>query len=134
MKYEKRIFLSLLWIVLGIVLILCGFAKVFDSDICIGMGGGWLICGILQLIRHIRYIKDKNYRENFDIETNDERNKYISSKAWSWAGYGFVLISGIASIVLLIANQRVFASVTSGSICLVITLYWISYLYLKRKY
>ena len=102
--------------------------------ICIGMGGGWLICGILQLIRHIRYIKDKNYRENFDIETNDERNKYISSKAWSWAGYGFVLISGIASIVLLIANQRVFASVTSGSICLVITLYWISYLYLKRNY
>ncbi|UKI37413.1 MAG: hypothetical protein L6V93_04540 [Clostridiales bacterium] len=66
-------------------------------------------------------------------QTTSATNIYLQ-KAWSWAGYGFVLISGIASIVLLIANQRVFASVTSGSICLVITLYWISYLYLKRKY
>ncbi len=133
MKYEKRIYLSLFWIVLGLALIICRLIGVLQSDIWQGLGFGWLACGIVQTLRQFRYRTDKDYREKFDIELIDERNRYIATKAWSWAGYGFVLIAGIASIVFLIFRQQLIAQITCYSICLIVFLYWISYLCLKKK-
>lgn len=134
MKYEKRIFLSLFWIVLGFALILCGITGIMHNDLWMGIGCGWLACGFVQMIRHLRYRTDKDYREKYNIEVNDERNKYIAMKSWAWAGYGFVLITSIVSIVFLIVGKNEFLRITSMGICLIIVLYWVSYIYLKRKY
>ena len=134
MKYEKKIFLSLFWVILGAALILCSFTGILRGDTWEGIGYGWLACGIVQIIKQLRYRKDKNYREKYDVEVNDERNKYIAMKAWAWAGYGFVLIACLASIVLLLIGQGPFAQITNGAVCLIIVLYWVSYLCLKKKY
>lgn len=133
MKYDRRMYLSLFWLLLGAVLVVCSMTEVVDSYWS-GMGGGFVGVGIAQLIRHIRYRKNEDYREKVDVETNDERNKFLTGKAWAWAGYLFVLVSGVATIALKVMGQDMWSLAASYALCLLLVLYWGSYLVLKRKY
>lgn len=133
MKHDRRMYLSLFWLLLGAVLFVCGAMEVIDSYWS-GMGGGFLAVGILQLIRHIRYRKNEEYREKVDVATGDERNRFLTGKAWAWAGYLFVLISGVATIALKVLGQDMWSLASSYALCLLLVLYWGSYLVLKRKY
>jgi len=132
-NYGKRIFLSIFWIVLGIALCACHFVGLIE-EYWGSMGFAFIIVGILQVIRHIRYRTNKEYQEKFDIEVQDERNKFISNKAWAWAGYLFVLIAACGTIVFKLLGKEDLMMLASGSVCLIIVLYWISYLWLKKKY
>ena len=133
MKYDRRMYLSLFWLLLGAVLVVCSMTGVIDSYWS-GMGGGFAGVGIAQLIRHIRYRKNEEYREKVDVETNDERNRFLAGKAWAWAGYLFVLVSGVATIALKVMGQDQWSLAASCALCLLLVLYWGSYLVLKRKY
>ena len=133
MKYDRRMYLSLFWLLLGAVLVVCSMTEVIDSYWS-GMGGGFAGVGIAQLIRHIRYRKNEEYREKVDVETNDERNRFLAGKAWAWAGYLFVLVSGVATIALKVLGQDQWSLAASCALCLLLVLYWGSYLVLKRKY
>lgn len=133
MKYDRRMYLSLFWLLLGAVLVVCSMTEVIDSYWS-GMGGGFAGVGIAQLIRHIRYRKNEEYREKVDVETNDERNRFLAGKAWAWAGYLFVLVSGVATIALKVMGQDQWSLAASCALCLLLVLYWGSYLVLKRKY
>lgn len=133
MKYDRRMYLSLFWIVLGAALFICGAMEIVDSYWS-GMGGGFLGVGIVQLIRHIKYRKDEEYREKVDIANSDERNRFLTGKAWAWAGYLFVLVCGVAVIALKIMGQDLWSLAASYALCLLLVLYWGSYMVLKRKY
>ena len=133
MKYDRRMYLSLFWILVGAALFVCGAMEWIDSYWS-GMGGGFLAVGILQLIRHIRYRKNEDYREKVDVASSDERNRFLTGKAWAWAGYLFVLISGVATIALKVMGLDQWSLAASYALCLLLVLYWISYFVLKRKY
>lgn len=130
---KKGIIASLLEIFVGTILIICSILGKVD-EFWSGMGTALLIIGIIFLIRMIKYKTNEEYRENFDTEINDERNKYLSSKAWAWAGYLFVMISATATIILKLVQKEELMMMASGSVCLIMVLYWISYMILKRKY
>ena len=133
MKTNKRFIASIAEIAVGIILFICNLAGIID-DYWSGMGTALIIVGVLQLIRQIKYRTNEAYREAVDVEVNDERNKSLSMKAWSWAGYWFVMIGAVASVVLKILGQDELVPVAAGSVCLVMVLYWLSYLHLKKKY
>ena len=99
-----------------------------------GMGSALLVIGVIQLIRRYRLDRNEEYREKIEIETNDESNKFIRNKAWAWAGYLFVMIMAVASIVLRVLEQNELSIAVSGSVCLMLVLFWGSYFFLKRKY
>ena len=134
MKNGKRIYLSIFWAVLGTALIICGTTGIIKNDIWTDIGWGWLACGALQLIRHMRYKNNAAYREKYDTETSDERNRYIAAKAWGIAGYCFVLTAGISALFFAAIGQKSLAQLACGGVCLIITIYWISYFYLRKKY
>ena len=133
MNSNKRIILFTFYILLGAVLFGCGATGLLD-DFWSGMGGGLIAVGILQLIRHVRYRTNDDYREKFDTERQDERNKFISNKAWAWAGYLFVMIAGVSIFVFKFSGREELMMMAAWSVCLIIILYWISYLFLRRKY
>lgn len=133
MKYSRRILVSIFWVVLGVTLFGCGLTGWVDA-FWSGMGSGLVVVGIMQIIRQIKYKTNEDYREKVDIEIKDERNRYLANKAWAWAGYLFVMIAAVASIGLKIAGYDDLVPIASGSICLMIVLYWGSYIWLKRKY
>ena len=64
----------------------------------------------------------------------DERNRFIANKAWAWAGYWFVMIGACATIVLKIAGREDLMMMASGSVCLMMLLYWGCWMYLRKKY
>lgn len=129
----KSYLVSIVYLIIGVILIGLGFAGVVD-EFWNGMGSALLVIGVIQLIRRHRLEKNEAYREKVEIETNDERNKFIRNKAWAWAGYLFVMIMAVASIVLRIFEQNLLSIVTSGAVCLMLVLFWGSYFFLRRKY
>ena len=131
---NKRLFLSVLWVVLGAVLLILSVTGKLDSTLYAGMGGGLIAVGLLQIARNLRYRRDPAYREKIDTEVSDERNRFLRMKSWSWAGYITVIAEGIAAIVAAVKGQETVQLVLSYSVCLLLAAYYISYLVLSRKY
>ena len=133
MKKNRRMIVSIAYILIGIAIWVAGALGAVD-EYWIGMGTGLLFVGVLQLIRLGRYAKDTEYREKVDTERGDERNRFISGRAWAWAGYLFVLTAAFLSILFRILGQDVLSLAASGEVCFMLIAYWVSYLVLKRKY
>ena len=125
--------LAVIWILVGTALFLSSVLGTLDSYWS-GMGGGFLGVGIARLAREIRYHNDEEYREKMDVQAKDERNLFLAGKAWSWAGSLYVILSGIAVIVLKIAGYDELSTWAACSACVMLLLYWLSYLWLRRKY
>jgi uncharacterized membrane protein len=133
MKKKIRLYINYLWVVLGAVLIGLAFAGKVD-EFWNGMGTAFLVVGIINLLRYHRMNKNDAYREKRELEESDERNHFIRNKAWAWAGYLFVLTAAVGSIVFRIIGQNDWSSAAAYGVCLLMILYWISYMILKRKY
>jgi uncharacterized membrane protein len=129
---NKRFIASIVEIILGFALWICSAIGLVDSYWG-GMGGGLMGVGIVFLIRSIRYKRDPEYKEEYDVEMNDERNKFIRLKAWSWAGYMYMMIAAVGSIVFKLMGREDLMFFCSGSVCLVLVLYLISYVIVKNK-
>lgn len=133
MKYGKKIFLSIFWVLLGAVLVGCELAGLVDT-FWSGMGAAFLVVGALQIFRQIKYRTDESYKERVDVAMEDERNKFIRGRAWAWAGYLFVLVSAVGSIGLRLAGREDMATLAACGMSLLVLLYAGSYLVLSRKY
>lgn len=133
MKYSRRIVLSIAWILVGAVTIVLGIMGTLD-EFWSGFGGALLAVGILQLIRHIRYKTNEEYKEKIDTEINDERNKFLSGRAWAWTGYIMILATAVGAIVFRIMGEDELCSLCATAISLMAIIYFIAYMILKRKY
>lgn len=133
MNKRKRFIASISEIVIGVILALCGYIGLVD-EYWAGMGTALILMGGIMLLRQIRYRMDETYKENVDVQANDERNRYLRMKAWSYAGYLFVLIAAVISIILKIMGMDQYALAASGCVCLMVVLYWFSYLILNKRY
>ena len=131
---NKRLALSIFWAVVGLVLTVLSVTEVLDSSIYSGMGGALMAVGVLQAIRNVKYRKDADYREKIDVEANDERNRFLRMKSWSWAGYIAILVEAAGVIVAIILGEETVRLILSLSVCLILVAYWVSYLVLSRKY
>lgn len=130
---NRRMILSIFWIVLGAVLFGCSLSGMI-SDYWSGMGGGFIGVGCMQLVRNIRYLRDDTYREKVDTANGDERNRYISMKAWAWAGYLFVMAAAVATVVFQLLGKQELSMAAGFSVALIVLFHWGSYLYLQKKY
>ena len=131
---NKRLALSIFWMVLGIVLIILNMTDVLDQSIYSGMGSALTVVGFFQAMRNLRYRKDEDYREKIDTELGDERNSFLRMKSWAWTGYIVVLAEGIGVVIAMITGQELLCRVLSWSVCLIVGVYWITYMVLSRKY
>jgi len=131
---KKKLAVSIMWVIIGAALLILDIAGIINNPVYSGLGGGWIAVGIMQIVRNIKYNSDDEYKEKVDVAYNDERNGYIRMKAWSWAGYLFIIGSAILCIVLFVAKQTVYAQIVSYCMCAVLALYSISYMYLQKKY
>ena len=133
MKNNRRMIVFIIYLLLGAGLMALGVAGVLDS-FWSGMGGALIAVGVIRMIRFFRYSKDESYREKMEIETKDERSRFIRNKAWAWAGYLFVLIAAVSTIVLKLVGQELLSMAASIAICVLLVLYWGCYLVLQKKY
>ena len=133
MKHGRRIIPCITYIIFGVVLMILGILEIVDS-FWSGMGGALIAVGVVRMIHILRYHSDESYREKKQIEQTDERNRFIRNKAWAWAGYLFVLIAAISSIVFKLLGQDLLSVAAGYAVCILVLLYWVCYLVLKKKY
>ena len=130
---KKRLVVQILEIVAGIILLGLGIAGKADS-FWSGMGGALIGVGAMYLVQNIRYQKNPDYRENVNTERNDERNKFLNMKAWQMTGSWFVIIAAVATFVFKFAGKEDLMMLCGGAVGLMTFMYWIFFLYLRKKY
>ena len=133
MKNDKRMVAYIVYIIFGVTLLVLGVLEIVDS-FWSGMGGALIAMGVVRMIQILRYNKDESYREKWDVETQDERNHFIRNKSWAWAGYLFVLIAAVCAIVFKLLGQELLSIAAGFAVSILVLLYWICYLVLKKKY
>lgn len=133
MYNNKRFALSIFWVVLGTILFVLSLYEKLDS-VYSGFGGGLIGVGIMQIVKNIRYRTDPEYKEKTDTENHDERNRFLSMKAWSWTGYICVIGMGMAVIVLTVIGQTLYSQIAAFYVCIMLLVYLVVYMILKRKY
>ena len=130
---DKKNIYPIVLLIAGLALISLGVAEIVD-EFWSGMGSALLVMGIIRLLRFYRLKKNDSYREKMETAATDERNQFIRAKAWSWAGYLFIMVSAIATIIFRILGQDLLSQFASYAVCLMLVLYWVSYFVLKKKY
>ena len=130
---KKHLAVYIIEILAGIVLLGLGVAGKLD-EFWSGMGGALIGVGGMNLIRIIRYQKNEEYRENVNTQRNDERNQFLAMKAWQLTAGWYIMIAAIGTFVFKFAGKEDLMMLCSGSVCLMITLYWVIYLCLRKKY
>ena len=130
---DKKNIYPIVLLAAGLVLSGLGIAEIVD-EFWSGMGSALAIVGALRLLRFYRLKKNESYREKMETAATDERNQFIRTKAWSWAGYLFILCAAVSVIVFKLLGNDLLSQASSWGVCLMLVLYWISYLILKRKY
>ena len=130
---NKRMIYYTVMLLVGLVLMsLAFFGKV--DEFWNGMGSALAILGAVRLLRGYRLNKNEAYREKAEIAVSDERNQFIRSKAWAWAGYLFIILTGISVIVFKLVGQDLLSQAASWGVCLMLVLYWGAYKVLQKKY
>ena len=120
-------------VAVGLTLITLAFLGRLD-EFWNGMGFGLAIVGALRLLKEYRLQKNEAYRERMEIAVTDERNRFIREKAWSWAGYLFIIVTALAVIGFRLAGNVLLSQAAAWAVCLMLVLYWGAYHILKRKY
>lgn len=128
-----RMISSILEIIIGVSLIVSSRIGAVD-EFWSGFGVSFAIIGSIFLLRNVKYQTNTEYRQEIDVKMNDERNKYLSLKAWGWTGYLTVIISALGTILFKIAGKEELMLLCSGIVCLIVLIYWISYMILRKKY
>ena len=130
---KKDIIFGAIWLLLGLVLTALSCLETLDG-FWSGMGSALVVIGIVRLLRGYRLSKSETYREAREVAETDERFHFIRNKAWAWAGYLFVLTGGVGTIVFKLIGREDLMMMASGSVCLMMLLYWGCYWYLRKKY
>ena len=133
MKKDRRFMASLCFIVIGMMLMGVSYAGLVD-DYWSGLGTGLFADGVVQIIRWIRYWTNGAYKAQMDVEAHDERNRFISGRAWAWAGYLYAILGAVASVGFRIAGNEELSVMAGMSVCILMVLYCISWMLLRRKY
>ena len=132
MKNKNTLF-SIIWLAIGLPLMGLSIAGLVD-EFWSGMGTALVVIGVCRLLRSVRLSRSEDYREKMEIFETDERLHFLRTRAWAWAGYLFIIITGLSVIVLRVLGQELLSTAASGAVCLLMVLYWICYMVLKKKY
>ena len=130
---KKDIIFGVIWFLLGLVLTVLCCLETLD-EYWSGMGSALMVVGIVRLLRSYRLSKSETYREKREVAETDERLHFIRNKAWAWAGYLFIIICALSTIVFKVLGQDLLCMVFGGAVCLMLVLFWVSFFILKKKY
>ena len=133
-KLKQRLYIAVSYIVIGLVLIAAGALNHFENQFLFSFGMALTMMGILRLIRHRKITKDESTIRRQEVAETDERTLMMAEKARSWAFTYSILIAGIAVIVLSLLGKHDTAQPFAWYVCGQVSLYWICWLFARKKF
>lgn len=132
-KLKMRKATAIIFCVLGAVLIAAAVITKTENPFISSYGLALAVVGIARLKQYYRITRSEESVRKREIAENDERNILIAQKAKSMAFFLFIVITGIAVIVLSLLKMQETAALISYPVCLLVVLYWISYVIYQKK-
>ena len=113
-KLKTRILYCVLLILLGIASLVISMGDVLPLKISeyvtgfyTGIGFALIASGILTIVRNVRILKDPALLKERSIYENDERNRMIGLKTWSYAGYAMFILLYAGMLVAAFISELV---------------------------
>lgn len=132
-KLKIRLFVAIGYIILGLVMIIVFNLFDFPNNFLSSWGIALIVIGIAQIKKYFLITKNEESIKKRQIAESDERNISIANKAKSISFILYVVLASIAVIVLEFLNLTRFALLISGSVCLLVLIYWISYFIISKR-
>ena len=130
---KKDIIFGVIWLLLGLVLTVLCCLETLDA-FWSGVGSALMVVGVVRLLRSYRLSRSETYREKREVAETDERFHFIRNKAWAWAGYLFVIISAVCTILFRVLGQELLCIASCVAMGLMVVLYWVCFFILKKKH
>jgi len=113
-KTKNRIWYCVGLIVCGVISLVLGIGNILPaemSDYCsgfyTGVGGGLIAASTITLIKNVMLLRNAEKLKEKGIYENDERNKMIGLKTWSYAGYAMFVLLYIGMLVAGFISEMV---------------------------
>ena len=132
-KLKFRLYIAITYIVLGLIMIAAGFITKLNSDYLSSFGLILTVLGIVRIRNYFFITKNEETIRKREIAETDERTISIMYKAKNAAFNTYIIICGSAVIILSLLNMHNEAKWISYSVCLLLIIYWISYLIYQKK-
>lgn len=133
MSNKTRIGVYGLFFAVGLVAIVLSAVGYID-DVLGACGLTLIIISALQLFKAARYAKDPAFAKQIDASNTDERLAFLAGKAAQSAFQVSVIALCLLSLVLRFVGKGDTADVLGFVACGELLVYWVSYLYLSKKY
>lgn len=132
-KLKIRLFIAIGYIILGIAMIVAFNVIRTENNFLSSFGFALTIIGIAQIRNYLMITKNEETMKKRQIAETDERNISIANKAKSVSFIIYVILACVSVIVLEILNKTQLAMILSGTVCVLISIYWISYWIISKK-
>ncbi len=132
-KLKSRLNIAITYIVLGVMFIVGTFITKTENDFISTFGFMMIIMGLVRIRNYRMITKDEDTIRKQQIIETDERNISIINKAKSAAFAVYILILGVAVIVLSFMGMHESAKWVAYSVCLLVVIYWICYFIYQKK-
>ena len=133
-KLKQRLFISILYIVLGILVIIAANVARPSNEFLSSFGFALAICGIAQIRKNPITSRDESKIKKQELKETDERNIEIMYRAKSMTFSISIMLAGGAVIVLQLMNKPELALPIAYVMCSVVVIYWVCYFFVRRKH
>ena len=132
-KLKIRLFIAIGYIILGLAMIVAFNIIKTENNFLSSFGFALVVIGIAQIRKYIMITKSEETITKRQIAETDERNISIANKAKSISFIIYVILASMAIIVLEIFNKTQLAMIISGTVWVLILIYWISYWIISKN-
>ncbi|MBR4880095.1 MAG: hypothetical protein IKU13_09745 [Clostridia bacterium] len=132
-KLKKRLYVAIAFIIIGALTAGYAIMAQVENEFFTSYGIALIVCGIIRIRRHVRMTKNEDAVKMQEIAEKDERNLAIAEKAKSWAFGSYIIIVGVAVILLEIMGCEDIAIAAAMSVCGLMVLYWLCHMAVSRK-
>ena len=132
-KLKIRLFIAIGYIILGLVMIAAFNIIETENNFLSSFGFALVVIGIVHIRNYINITKNEEKIKKRQIAETDERNIAIANKAKSVSFIIYVILASVSVIVLELLNKTQLAIILSGTIWVLILIYWVSYWIIRKK-
>lgn len=132
-KLKIRLSIAIGYIILGLAMIITFNIIKTENEFLSSFGFALIVIGIVQIRKYIMITKNEETIIKRQIAETDERNISIANRAKSISFIIYVLLAAVLVIVLELLNKTQLAMIISGTIWVLILIYWISYWIISKK-
>lgn len=133
-KLKTRLIVAVSYIVLGLVLVAVDLMGQTDNYFYASFGFTLVIMGLLRIFRHRKITADERSIRQQELTESDERTRMIAERARSWTFSLTVTLSGAIVLVLSLLGYHDESLPFAWLVCGMVTVYWICYLIIRKKY